>query len=102
MLSLNNIVQGWKYTPSKAPGQPVVSMVHLDKECFNVGVSNDFISNYKEYYSKVRGFMSLNRTIVFGPFDTFEEARKIKTSKISYFNLRFSPLVVDDYYTKCN
>ncbi|MEO6684236.1 MAG: hypothetical protein ABIN48_15535, partial [Ginsengibacter sp.] len=74
---------GWEYLPqteaAKLNAQPVVSnVVRINCKGYiynsSLGVDNQLSDYYKAYHAKERGYLGLNRTIAFGPYDSWDEA----------------------------
>ena len=102
---------GWEYLPqtdaAKYNSQPVVSnVVRINCKGYiydsSLGVSNQLDDHYSAYHAKQRGFMGLNRTIGWGPFDTWEEAEKDRRKKIADYNFENKPLLLIDFRYLCD
>lgn len=101
---------GWEYLPqteaAKLNAQPVVSNVvrincHGYTSSSSLGVDNQLVEHYTAYHAKQRGFMSLNRTIAFGPYDTWNEAEKHRRANIAEYNLKWDTLVLQYFRYLC-
>jgi hypothetical protein len=101
---------GWEYLPqtehAKLNAQPVVSnVVRINCGGYtsnsSLGVDNQFVEHYKAYHAKQRGFMSLNRTIAFGPFETSDEAENHRRKNIGDYNYRWNTLVLQHFRYLC-
>jgi hypothetical protein len=103
-------VVGWEYLPqtehAKLNAQPVVSnVVRINCGGYtsnsSLGVDNQLVDHYKAYHAKQRGFMSLNRTIAFGPFDTRDEAENHRRKNIAEYNYKWNPVVLQYFKYLC-
>jgi len=101
---------GWEYLPqtehAKLNAQPVVSnVVRINCGGYtsnsSLGVDNQLVDHYKAYHAKQRGFMSLNRTIAFGPFDTRDEAESHRRKNIGDYNYKWNTLVLQHFRYLC-
>ena len=101
---------GWEYLPqtehAKLNAQPVVSNVvrincHGYTSNSSLGVDNQLVDFYKAYHAKQRGFMSLNRTVVMGPFTSWDEAENDRRKIIAEYNYRWNPLLLQYFKYLC-
>ena len=101
---------GWEYLPqtqqAKLNAQPVVSNVvrvncHGYTSNSSLGVDNQLVDFYKAYHAKQRGFMSLNRTVVMGPFSTWDEAENDRRKSIAGYYNRWNPLLLQYFKYLC-
>jgi hypothetical protein len=102
---------GWEQYPqteaAKLNAQPVLSNV-VSINCggyiYNsaLGVDNQLVDYYVAYYAKQRGFMALNRTTAFGPFDTWDAAENDRRKKIADYNYKWKPLVLTHFRYLCD
>ena len=103
-------VVGWEYLPqtehAKLNAQPVVTnVVRINCGGYtsnsSLGVDNQLVDHYKAYHAKQRGFMSLNRTVAMGPFDTRDEAENHRRTNIANYNDRWNPLLLHYFKYLC-
>lgn len=97
---------GWEYLPqteaAKLNAQPVVSnVVRINCGGYtsnsSLGVDNQLVEHYKAYHAKQRGYMSLNRTIPFGLFDTWDEVEKHRRANIADYNSKWNTLLLQHF-----
>lgn len=95
----------WEHQYGKSGGQPVIgNVVKIESDCpgAKTGIFNDFREYYIAYFSKNRGFNNLDRDIVWGPYETYEEASKERTKFIADKNYQWVPLLIFDFSTTCD
>ncbi|MGK6351514.1 hypothetical protein [Parapedobacter sp. DT-150] len=101
---------GWEWLPqteaAKLNTQPVVSnVVRINCNGYtsnsSLGVDNQLVEYYEAYHAKQRGVRSLNRTIAFGPYDTWDEAEKARRKDIADYNQKWRPLILQHFKYLC-
>lgn len=106
-------IVGWEYSPyiagseTTSISQPVVTNVfstNCKKDYLPIkeDLGNQLYDYYAAFLSKGRGFRGVKSTIVFGEYDTYEEAEKDRRIKIADYNYRWNPLLVKNFSASCD